>query len=827
MTDGGPGPLPSGARRIDAPPSPPESSPLPRFTASTAEADAPGGVADRDRSAGPASAVRPPATPPAAEPRERVARAVIRSLPARVLIAAGIVLVSTWALVTFSITAAQHSREQARQLAVVSANASALADLGAVFEASTNAAALRQGIDASRHNYAALITAFGMLPASTENDRLRALVASLVPPGTRVRQLADAGDVRGAIALDRTSVRPRLQALDAAARAATAHQLQRAERAENIARLASGLALLIGSAGLGLLALLLTRVRQRALLARTREEVEQRSTSRLEALVSRATDAVTVVDGEGRVTWISSTPTFAPSAAPDKVRGSYFTDMVHPTDRRRAAQAFAELLGTPGGEVTSHLRLAGRGSGPGRAVEVRGENRLDDPAIEGVILTVHDVSERTLLEDQLERLASRDPITGVANRGQLEAHLQSAVARRDARGGLAGLLLVDLDDFRAVSDTLGHDAGDELLRHAARRLEKAAGEGDLVARLDGDTFGVLLDDLRSVSDGQARAAAILTALRGNAAISGGHSVDLDAHGGLAFGAIDLPAREIIRHADIALLEAKARKVPHVVSFTDQMLGRVTERVALTGDLRRATERDEFDVDYQPIVDLATGRTVAVEALARWAHPDRGRLAPGAFVDLAEQTGLIRPLGELVLRQSCRDIAALLAERPTALDYVSVNVSPRQLEDPDLTQVVVSALEDAGLEPHRLMLELTEQSIATDPSRLLRRLTELRELGVQIALDDFGAGYSFLSFLEDYPLDALKIDRSLSRSMAEREDAALLLRGIARIGAVNGMRVIVEGIETTAQRDRAEQLGIPLGQGYLFCRPMTLERLELG
>ncbi|MEH3053696.1 MAG: EAL domain-containing protein [Patulibacter minatonensis] len=560
-------------------------------------------------------------------------------------------------------------------------------------------------------------------------------------------------------------------------------------------------------------------------MERTRAEVEARTSSRLDALVSHATDAVTVLDGEGRITWISSTPSFPLADTPERVHGQFFTDLLHPTDRRRGAQAFAELLSTAGGTTTVHLRLASS-AGPQRPVEVRGENRLTDPAIEGVILTVRDVSERTLLEDQLERLASRDPITGVANRAQLEAHLQSAVARRDARGGVRGAAA---RRPRRLPRGLRH-ARPRCRRRAAaprrpapgtRRRRRRPGRPPRrrhVRRAPRrpDVGRRRARSGRGDPDGAAR----------DAPITGGHSVDLDAHGGIAFGAIDLPAREIIRHADIALLEAKARKVPHVVSFTDQMLGRVTERVALTGDLRRATEREEFDVDYQPIVDIETGRTVGVEALARWSHPDRGRLAPGAFVDLAEQTGLIRPLGELVLRQSCREIAELLRDRPGAVDYVSVNVSPRQLEDPDLTDVVLSALGDAGLAPEHLMLELTERSIASDPARLIRRLTELRELGVQIALDDFGAGYSFLSFLEDYPLDALKIDRSLSRTMAERDDAALLLQGIVQLGAANGMRVIVEGVETEAQRARAAELGIPLGQGYLFSRPKTLPRLGL-
>lgn len=739
------------------------------------------------------------------------------------MVLAGVLLVSSWVTVNWAIGSSREARENARMLAIVTTQADSLLDTRAI-----GLTAQRDGLLSAYRiaegNYVAIESALADLPDDAEMDGLRERVDELEPNGATLRRAAERGDVAEVTRLAAT-FRPVVAGLHTDSERLGAKQLARANDIETIARIASGLALIGGSIGIGLVALSFSRLRQRAVVERARAEIEERVSTRLDALVSHATDAVMVLDREGRITWISSTPNFPLARAPQQAIGHFFTDLVHPTDRKRAAQAFSELLSADDLVTTSHLRLA-TAQGSQRPVEIRGENRLSDPAVEGVILTIQDVSERTLLEDQLERLASRDPVTGVANRAQLEAHLQSAVVRRGRRGGFAALLLVDLDDFRAVSDTLGHDAGDELLRHAARRLEQTAGDGDLVARLDGDTFAVLLDDLRSVGDGQARASAILSGLRGRAAVTGGHSVDLDAHGGLAFGAVDLPSRDIIRHADIALLEAKSRGAKHVVSFTDQMRNRVTERVALTGDLRRATERDEFEVDYQPIVDLATGRTVAVEALARWTHPHRGRLGPVTFVDLAEQTGLIRPLGELILRQSCRDIALLLRRHPGAVDYVSVNVSPRQLEDAGLTAVVVSALEDSGLAPEHLMLELTERSIATEPERLIERLVDLRKLGIKIALDDFGAGYSFMSFLEDYPLDALKIDRSLSKSIAERNDAALLLKGIVEISASADMRVIVEGIETEAQRDRAAELGIELAQGFLFARPAALDTLAL-
>ncbi|MDQ8044338.1 MAG: EAL domain-containing protein [Solirubrobacteraceae bacterium] len=748
----------------------------------------------------------------------------VRRVPVVPIAAAGVLLIGSWITVNYAIGASRTGREQARELAIVAAQADGLSDIGAMLSAQPTKALLARAAAVDRDNYMLILAALKTLPADDEIDTLRATARRLTPELVELQAAIGSGNLSAVRAIGRARLLPTLDRLRSQSASIAAARLHRAEQIETVARIASGLALFGGSAGLGLVALLFAGLRQRSLVERTRAEIEERTSTRLDALVSHATDAVTVLDSEGRITWISSAPAFPLARAPQQAIGHFFTDLIHPTDRKRGAAAFAELLSSPGAATTTQLRLA-TAQGAQRPVEIRGENRLGDPAIEGVILTIHDVSERTLLEDQLERLASRDPVTGLANRAQLEAHLGNAVTRRNRRGGFAALLLVDLDDFRAVSDTLGHDAGDELLRHAARRLEQTAGDGDLVARLDGDTFAVLLDDLRSVGNGQSRAAAILSGLRGNASVTGGHSVDLDAHAGLAFGAVDLPAREIIRHADIALLEAKAGGVKDVVSFTDQMRHKVTQRVALTGDLRRATERDEFEVDYQPIVDLQTGRTVGVEALARWTHPHRGRMAPGGFIDLAEQTGLIRPLGELVLRQSCREIAELLTRDADALSYVSVNISPRQLEDPDITQVVLSALQDANLAPHHLMLELTERSIATDPERLVQRLIELRALGIQIALDDFGSGYSFMSFLEDYPLDALKIDRSLSKSMADRTDAALLLRGIVEISANAGMKVIVEGIETAAQQQRAAELGIELGQGYLFARPTKLSALE--
>lgn len=744
----------------------------------------------------------------------------------RPVAAAGLLLVGSLITVNYALTHAGDSRRQAGNLTVVAAKAEALATTRDLVDSTGNAALFRRAASIGAADFIALRRALSELPDDAAIGTLRTDASALVPVLAQILAAIEDDDLVRARQVGQGQLQPRLAALRERSSELAGQQLESADRAEAVARIGSGLTLVGGSLGLGLLALGVARTRQRSELDRTRREIEARSSTRLDALVSHATDAVVVVDDNGRITWISNTPAFPLPMVPQKAIGGFFTDLIYPADRKRAAQAFADLLAEAGSVFTMQLRMA-TDEGQARPVEIRGENRLGDDAIDGVVLTLHDVSERTLLEDQLERLASRDPITGVANRAEMEAHLQATISRRSERGRLVALMLADLDDFRAVSDTLGHDAGDELLRHAARRLDRAAGNRDLVARLDGATFAVLLDDLESVGEGQARATKIADALRGKTSITGGHAIDLSPHVGLAFGAPELGARQLIRHADIALLEARGAGDGAVVSFTDQMRNRVTERVALTADLRRATEQDEFEVDYQPIVDIATGQTVGVEALARWTHPHRGRLSPANFVDLAEQTGLIRPLGELILRESCNAIAALLERDPGAVEYVSVNVSPRQLEAQDLPAIVESALADSGLAPERLMLELTERSIAVDAERVIERLVGLRELGIRIALDDFGAGYSFMSFLEDYPLDALKIDRSLAKSIGERTDAALLLRGIVELSHINGMKVIVEGIETEPQRARAEELGIGLAQGFLFARPAALERLGFG
>ncbi|MDO9356311.1 MAG: diguanylate cyclase, partial [Solirubrobacteraceae bacterium] len=418
-------------------------------------------------------------------------------VPLRPLVVAGVLLLGCWVTVNYAIGSSRSSREEARQLAIVAAQADALADMRTLIGDVESLSVLRRSGQVVADNVRTLKAALSELPDQPDIDGLRRRTETVEPLAAAALSAFEAGRRPEARSLSQTELRPVLETLRADSRRISADHLARAARVEDVARIASGLALFGGAAGLGLVGLAFSRLRQRSLVERTRAEVELHTGARLDALVSHATDAVTVLDPDGRISWISSTPAFPLARDPQEAIGRFFTDLVHPTDRRRGAQAFNELLVSPDAITTTQLRLA-TAQGGQRPVEVRGENRLGDPAIEGIILTIHDVSERTILEDQLERLASRDPVTGVANRAQLEAHLGNAVTRRDRRGGFAALLLVDLDDFRAVSDTLGHDAGDELLRHAARRLEQTAGEGDLVARLDGDTFAVLLDDLRSV-----------------------------------------------------------------------------------------------------------------------------------------------------------------------------------------------------------------------------------------------------------------------------------------------------------------------------------------
>ncbi|HVS69517.1 MAG TPA: EAL domain-containing protein [Mycobacteriales bacterium] len=438
--------------------------------------------------------------------------------------------------------------------------------------------------------------------------------------------------------------------------------------------------------------------------------------------------------------------------------------------------------------------------------------------IDGVVT---DITTRKQAELGLRRLAHTDPLTGLANRLSLADRIELAVdSLATASPGIA-LLMLDLDGFKAVNDTYGHAIGDELLMMVARRLRGSLRPSDLVARLGGDEFAVLLE---RVDHHQALAAAqrLLIAVNAPFAFSRG-TISLSASIGLCHASDARGTLDLMRDADVAMYRAKADGKNRIVSFEPAMQARVARRLRLETELRRSVDNGDFVLHYQPLVDLETLEVVGAEALLRWRHPERGLLLPTAFVDIAEDTGLILPLGRWVLEQAAKD-AAIWQEVARAPFSVSANLSPSQLHDPDLVAIVVAILQDADLPPDSLVVEITENLLLKDAELARSRLSALRSVGVKVAVDDFGTGYSSFAYLDRYPVDILKIDRSFVGSLGGRPRASVLVRSILDLALAFDLETVAEGIETTDQLRTLRSLGCRFGQGFRFAVPRPAEQI---
>jgi diguanylate cyclase (GGDEF)-like protein/PAS domain S-box-containing protein len=434
---------------------------------------------------------------------------------------------------------------------------------------------------------------------------------------------------------------------------------------------------------------------------------------------------------------------------------------------------------------------------------------------------IHDITERRRLEDELRHQAFHDSLTGLANRALFTDRLAHALERRDH--GEVGVLFFDVDDFKLITDGLGHAAGDGLLVQVAQRLGEVVRGGDTAARLGGDEFAVLLEETSEV-DAVGVAERIAHCFLAPFDVAG-HPVVARASIGIAFGRAGCAAAEVLREADAAMYTAKHRGKGVWQVFDPSMAGDGLLEIELRADLKHAIETDGIHLAYQPIVELATRRTIGVEALARWTHPTRGAIAPTQFIPLAEAADLIVPLGRCVLREACRTVQRWRASADGPDDlHLSVNISPRQLLHSDIVEDVRVALADSGLEPASLTLEITEGVLVEEAGPSLAALEGLKSLGVRIAIDDFGTGYSSLSYLSRLPIDVLKIDRSFVADIGSSRQAGALVRSIVKIGQTLHLETVAEGVETEEQLERLVRLGAKLGQGYLFARPLPAGEL---
>lgn len=441
--------------------------------------------------------------------------------------------------------------------------------------------------------------------------------------------------------------------------------------------------------------------------------------------------------------------------------------------------------------------------------------------VDSYVVQILDVTARREAEAQLAYQAHHDPLTGLPNRTQLAERLDEALARgASARRGVA-VIFVDLDNFKVINDSLGHDAGDRLLRNVAERLRRVLRPEDLLARFGGDELAVCLEQVDEPQRALRVADRMATALRAPFVLDGEQRF-VTASFGIAIAGPDDADRSpetMLRDADAAMYRAKERGKARAEVFDTTMRRRAVERLELESGLREALARGQLTVVYQPEVSLEDGRIVAVEALLRWEHPQLGPVSPGRFIPIAEQSGLIVPIGAWVLREACRQAARWNAQRGGEGIVVAVNLSPRQLGAADLAATVRGALGGASLPPERLCLEITESAVMADPDAAIESLHMLKDLGVKLAIDDFGVGYSSLSHLRDLlPVDVLKIDRSFVDGVVSRGEDRAIVTAIVELARSLGIDAVAEGVESAEQAELLRAMRCHVAQGFHFARP---------
>jgi len=498
--------------------------------------------------------------------------------------------------------------------------------------------------------------------------------------------------------------------------------------------------------------------------------------------------------------------------------------ILHPDDEQRVISNEAECERS-GEKLVQEYRLR---AADGRDVWIRDEMTVvrdrstgDSPLFYGVFL---DVSDRKRMETELERLALFDPLTELPNRALFADRLRQALSRR--RDEATAVYFLDVDRFKRINDSLGHAAGDEVLCEVARRLRGVLRPEDTIARFGGDEFTILCDDVGGVLEAVAIADRLQQPL-GRPVRAGGAELRLSASIGVALAEAGehVEDERLIEDADAAMYRAKERGGARTELFDSAMRERAVAALAIEQELQRALERGELRLFYQPAINLTTGELIGAEALVRWEHPERGLLGPESFLDVAEETGLIVPVGAWVVEEAARRLAEWRSRPEAAALRLSVNLGARELTHPDAVATVLNALNSAGVDPWALTIEVTESTAMADRDTGFRALRELSGEGLRVAIDDFGTGYSSLDQLRRMPVDVMKVDRSFVRGMTDDAADRELVAAVVGMGRALKLTVVAEGIETEAQAELLRELGCDFGQGYLFGKPLPHERLE--
>jgi diguanylate cyclase (GGDEF)-like protein/PAS domain S-box-containing protein len=663
------------------------------------------------------------------------------------------------------------------------------------------------------------------LPRTERVDAVAGSVDSFLFAVRADLDLIQAGEMEQAQLLDSQRVNLWYEETNRAVDDAVAAQRAIADRTESITSRGSLAILALACLAIG--GLLLRFERARAAAASIHRRVLEESEARFRTLVQNSDDAIAVVEADGVIRYQSPAAARVFGVDPAATLGESFVHFlepfVHPNDLPRVLAFARDVLVDRGRTAALEYRV--RTADGWRCVESTATNSLADPHVLGVVVTSRDISTRKALEDRLRFQAFHDPLTQLPNRSLLKDRLTMALARRSNREDRLAVLLLDLDGFKAVNDTLGHSTGDDLLVQVAERLTQCARAGDSVSRLGGDEFAVLLEVLDSPEAAQTVADGMLESLAQPFVVEG-RKVFLGASVGIVVAsASNSNPVDLLRDADVAMYAAKAEGKNRSKFFEPGMRRAVLERMTMESDLRSVITRGQLALFYQPIVDLATGNIVGAEALVRWRHPQRGLVPPGQFIPLAEETGLILDIGRWVLREACVQIKKWRDRFPGAPLKVSVNISSRQLGDPRLLDDMRTNLTDLEIASEWVVLEITESVLMRHTGRVEETIAGLQELGLRFAIDDFGTGYSSLGYLQSFPVDILKIDRSFVTRVAAGPEESALARAIVKLAHSLGLTTVAEGIEEEDQLESLRAMGCSFGQGYYFSPPLEAADME--
>lgn len=439
----------------------------------------------------------------------------------------------------------------------------------------------------------------------------------------------------------------------------------------------------------------------------------------------------------------------------------------------------------------------------------------------GIVCVAQDITVRKSLENQLTHQALHDPLTKLANRVLFRNRVEHALARTDRNHEPVAVLFLDLDNFKTVNDTLGHDAGDALLISVAERLTACLRTSDTIARLGGDEFAILVETIHNLEEVTLIAERLNDVLRTSFLLEGKEVLVRTSIGIAVSHGKHENIEDLLRNADVAMYKAKSLGKDGYVMFETKMREDLLEQVEFEADLRRAIERQEFVLHYQPIINLQTEEMIGMEALVRWNHPERGLIPPVKFIPVAEETGLIVPLGQWILEEACRQARSWQIEFSDRENFsITVNLSNKQIQEESLVRTIASALSDSGLPARNLILEITENTMLQETESVIEKLTKLKNLGIKLAIDDFGTGYSSLSYLQRFPIDVLKIDKSFIDKLNQGREGAAVARAIITMSETLRLKTIAEGIETINQNSVLQSLGCEFGQGYHFSKPLS-------